>query len=689
MERSTGTGDDFKWFGEGFDGFPKRLPDDTVEYIIYIIDSKLQTDSQVRERLRSLETAANLLTKKLLKDYIWQRESFKLELKREDGTWLLRGTTNYGDSVADEWLIVYLLREISRQFADAWIRLYDTDGEFLLIEAANTLPKWLNPEVAENRVSSLTTTNEHSYSRTQLQVWLNAGQLKIIPLAGPATAPEKRPLTLPEARNCIATGTPTAPTDSPLIESEAFYRLRNYPSDIAATLHHALVRIPRTLAHLLHRNPAYISPAVEAFYLRDPIALRILKKHDDDDTALKFPPRDLVTARVRFTKVGYAQLKSQEFDAPNKAWSAALTSSPTSADDDDIERLRLGMKLACGFDMLLADAAHRDAPAVREMLLLLDDVATGDDTLPTDAEVAAWATAGDDDDRWMDIDYADFERELAGKKAFTMDGARGVDEGFGDKDVQANLRKMVARFESFLNDDSAGLDGAAGEEGELDDMDEDDDDDDDDDGESEVSSEGEDKAASFDEEEFSKMMREMMGMPDDVYKEIMEMPIEEVRKLKGEQVEARLKEKEAEAKTFGPPRPPPKGSENVVEELSSDDDDGDAYDPKEAEEFRKMMESMEAELKEAGALDLNPKPKATDEQKAIKGKGKAKAKVEDDDVEEIERSDDEEEEVGEMDYNLLKNMLEAFKGQAGMAGPAGNMMGMMGVNMPRDEPEKK
>lgn len=55
--------------------------------------------------------------------------------------------------MADEWLIVYLLRELSNKFLDAWIRVYDTDGEFLLIEAANTLPKWLNPEVAENRVS--------------------------------------------------------------------------------------------------------------------------------------------------------------------------------------------------------------------------------------------------------------------------------------------------------------------------------------------------------------------------------------------------------------------------------------------------------------------------------------------------------------------------------------------------------
>jgi len=29
----------------------------------------------------------------------------------------------------------------------------DSDGEFLLIEAAEYLPKWLNPDTAENRVS--------------------------------------------------------------------------------------------------------------------------------------------------------------------------------------------------------------------------------------------------------------------------------------------------------------------------------------------------------------------------------------------------------------------------------------------------------------------------------------------------------------------------------------------------------
>jgi hypothetical protein len=76
--------DDFKWFGEGFAGFPKRLPDDTIEYAIFVIDSKL-AEAQIVSRLRTVLQDASALSKKLLKDYIWQRDEFALELKRDDG----------------------------------------------------------------------------------------------------------------------------------------------------------------------------------------------------------------------------------------------------------------------------------------------------------------------------------------------------------------------------------------------------------------------------------------------------------------------------------------------------------------------------------------------------------------------------------------------------------------------------
>jgi len=81
MENSN---DDFKWFGEGFDGFPKRLPDDNIEYNIYVLDQNLP-DTEIREKLRSVQSSATTLTRQLLKDFIWQRESFVLEHVREDG----------------------------------------------------------------------------------------------------------------------------------------------------------------------------------------------------------------------------------------------------------------------------------------------------------------------------------------------------------------------------------------------------------------------------------------------------------------------------------------------------------------------------------------------------------------------------------------------------------------------------
>ncbi len=154
MTAMDGSKGDFKWFAEGFDGFPKSLPEDCVEYTLYIIDSKLN-DFDVREKLREVQSETSTLTKQLLQNFIWQREPFALELVRENGKGqnFLRGRTNYGDSVEDEWLIVYLLRELSKSFPQLWIRIVDTDGQFLLIEAANALPRWLNPEVADFRVS--------------------------------------------------------------------------------------------------------------------------------------------------------------------------------------------------------------------------------------------------------------------------------------------------------------------------------------------------------------------------------------------------------------------------------------------------------------------------------------------------------------------------------------------------------
>lgn len=395
--------------------------------------------------------------------------------------------------------------------------------------------------------------------------------------------------------------------------------MRNYPQQISENLHSAIVTIPRKVAFLLHQKPAYISPAVEAFYIRDPIALRPLKSKGSAD--LVFKPDDLVTVSVRFTRVGYAQLKSQEFPIPN-AWADKM---PAAEDLKAYARAETGMKLACGFEMLLHDPHHQDKASVREMKLLLEDLGTGDEKLPTNEEIEKTWDKREDDEKWLDINFEDLDRELKGREK----GKENAGGDFGDASAQENLQRIVARFEKFLNDDSAGFDGADF----IDDFGSDSDVDVDDD--EELSSDGEDKDASFDEEEFARMMKEMMGMPS--------------------------------GPAQGPSRTATK--QHRIQEVGSDEED-------DTEQIQELSRQMEAELRGTGVLDLNKRQRSLAAE-ASKSKGK--------DAESNDTDDEVEEETEDANINLARNLLESLQGQAGTAGPAGNMLSMLNLPMPKSD----
>ena len=532
----------------------------------------------------------------------------RLTLTHTAGLTYLYGCTDYGDAVEDEWLVVYLLREISRTFSTLWIRIFDGDGEFLFVEAANAVPKWLSPSIDAHRA------------------WVNQGKLQIIPLKSSTTEASKTNISLKDAIETIKTDSGSL-IHSTLVEAEAFYRLEKYPGQISHSLHHSLVTLPKRAAYILHARPKAIAPAAEAFYLRNPVSLKPLLATSPE--ALKFPPADLVTISVRFTKVLFAQVKSQHF-LPPPTWSAVLAPDAEAKGAEEqkaLSRLEMGMKLTSGFEMLTATADESKNRLVREVGLLLQDLTEdGDQVLPSDEEIRSWADVDrDDDEAWLDINYEDLERELQGGPKRAAPGT-----GFGDASAAADLRKIVSRFESFLNDESAGLDGAEmdGEE-DSDDEDTSDDDEDEDSG-------GEDKDVSFDEEEFARMMREMMGLPP------------------GQRQESAS----GLAKESGGSKAPQKNEAETEDEA-----------------IQKLAAQMESELKGHGALSLD---------EAGKGPRALPAPDTEDSGGEDEKSGDEE---VDLDYNLAKNLLESFKSQGGMSGPVGNMLGMMGMSLPRDEEE--
>lgn len=117
---------------------------------------------QLQERAQSILALVHSLSSTAGHSYIWhQSQPFSLALSplsfaapatQEQKRWL-QGKVEVTDCVADEWLIVWLLREITKEYEDAVVQVEDEDGQFLLIEGAEELPRWVTPSNATNRVS--------------------------------------------------------------------------------------------------------------------------------------------------------------------------------------------------------------------------------------------------------------------------------------------------------------------------------------------------------------------------------------------------------------------------------------------------------------------------------------------------------------------------------------------------------
>lgn len=421
---------------------------------------------------------------------------------------------------------------------------------------------------------------------------------------------------------------------SSLIEAEAFFRVQKFPGQIADNHHHSNIQIPRKLAYILNHKADYISPAIEAFYLRDPISLRPLQTSNKSN--LIFPPEDLVTVSVKFTKVGFAQVKSQQFPFP-VLWQGCWS---IENDTKSSERIEIGMKLTCGFEMMLSDPHNVDNSSVREIKLLLDDLVTGQDHLPLDAEISSWDNK-EDNDSWLDVDFEQLENELRGKSA--KDQTRKA-YGFGDRTAQENLRKIVAKFEDFLNDESAEFEGA-----EFDAMDGGDGNSSEETSSDPTDSDEEDKGISFDENQFGQMMREMMGMPNN----------------------------EADSAKSQP------SSEDGSDNTNPSGSNAKGLEGEDETSIQDVMKAMEMELASAGGIQRISAPNLHEQNQnhssELQGPETPKfTPVHEGDTDGID-----------IDYNLAKNLLESFKSQHGAAGPGGNLLGLIGMRLPRDDDDGK
>ncbi|ODQ67195.1 SGT1-domain-containing protein, partial [Nadsonia fulvescens var. elongata DSM 6958] len=302
-----------------------RVSEDSCEYFIFLNDDESSIESR-KSRVSAILDEVNTLSAKLTKGYIWQRDSFKLQLIEYNNTVYLEGRTDFGDCIDDEWFIVYILREISLKYEEALIRIIDNDGEFLLIEAANAIPRWMNPDNSENRV------------------WIVNGKVRIIPLNKKIEGQLQLEHALKILRNH-----PETLYSNDFVDKEAFERVEKYPIAAYKNQHRASVIISRKTASILHDNPELISSAIEALFYRDTFSEPVLANMEN------FGPSkdDQVEYVVTFTKLTYAQIIGQEFRIPAK-FSAKNLSEP------EREKVVLGAKVSCAMELLASSHQHEN-----------------------------------------------------------------------------------------------------------------------------------------------------------------------------------------------------------------------------------------------------------------------------------------------------------------------------------------
>lgn len=420
--------------------------------------------------------------------FIWQRHQFHLAVHASSSAqsttaataangrlllgYYLRGETQVGDEIQDEWVVTALLMEITNRFPDVIVRVRDSDGEFLLIECADALPEWVHPENSDGRVL------------------LRNGTLHLV---SPSIVPEEEgddealrrrqskkkkatkksradPFDDENAVRCMRAvlQQPLETKASDAMQRALSSKLSQVPPFMKENRHRVRCLLPANAARVLTQRPEVLGAAVEAFYYREPkFATSVCTKMEVFSPVEQSPPQQRMIA---FSRCMFAQLKQQQFFAPKPFQKCPLYhdvlssgAETTQSTDSEVLAAEIGMKLACGLEILYATGAEDQfGKSWRE---LIDTTLQSDDKPSDSSAIDVELLEENDDDSWLYVHPDSLEEKLRqveasmgmAKKEAT---AGDLDEGAGGAEELENIATM---FNNFLGGIS-GIDGVEGNE---------------------------------------------------------------------------------------------------------------------------------------------------------------------------------------------------------------------------------
>ncbi|KAK7252440.1 hypothetical protein RIF29_36375 [Crotalaria pallida] len=630
-------------FSSSSSNFPtkqSRIPDDTVFYAIYPDSLTATTPTSLHSlHLQILDTITPFTT-----GYIWQHHPFTLSPSSSPPLPHLHGHLRFGDNLHDEWFSVFLLFHISRHFPSLSLRVWDSDGEFLLIEAALHLPRWLNPDTAAHRV------------------FIRNGDLHIIP-----NHRLQNPTLLDSLKFLIDSGSESkAPVP---VQRAVKNRIAEYPEKARVNMHRVRVRVPVSVAMVLKHEPCLISLAVEGFYERDIDTMkfaanmeRFLGKGNGGGGGDK-----LVVVLVTMSRAMYAQLVQQAFRAPK-----GYPPMPMISEGEAYKEAELGMKIACGFEMIYQqrkrDGVEGKGSTWEKFKKSLEESGYFQGLLPGSSEYQKLVQNAEEyykntslHSRASDLMSAPVRRidEILALP-HSVDDFKAQEVPPSDDDSwlyngeeELNCALMKRQKEMELYDLKHGKKGKAKEQQGT--------------GLSSGSNAGE-----FDPGDIVKNMQafvqklssyEGAEAPEDRNKDV-ELDVDQF-----------IKEVESIMKLPGG---------NVAnEEGSSSDLDFDDSDESDMDESAEDDEDGENTFMQTYSDAMNEELKASTIQKNFV---RAKEQIPKKDEGTSNATEDMDEEFSpiDVDVNLVKSFLDSFSNQEGLPGPVSNLLGLMGVQLPQD-----
>lgn len=154
---------------------------------------------------------------------------------------------HFDEDVGDEWFTVFLIYHLTKVFEGLIARIMDSDGEFLLIESANALPPWANPENCERRV------------------FISNGSIYVIP---------DKDKSLLENLNSIY-NKPNLFKLSEEVQSIIRKRISIYPEEIKERTHKARAYLPEKAAFMLKEDPGLVALAIRMLFHSDPFERKV------------------------------------------------------------------------------------------------------------------------------------------------------------------------------------------------------------------------------------------------------------------------------------------------------------------------------------------------------------------------------------------------------------------------------